>query len=125
MECHEIADRSAVSIKPKQPFADWLNKIFPDEKQFTLKELLYSVNSSVYLIPPADTPEEVEEYLAAIFDSIFSNELITWVTVDSLWPQNRTFELFKSWFSWDIAPIIFDLAEEHVHDEDCDCGSEH
>ena len=48
-------NRSAIVVKPKQPFLDWLHEADPTSFHLTLQELVRE--TAVYLIPECDGEE--------------------------------------------------------------------
>jgi hypothetical protein len=50
-------NRTAIVVKPKQPFLDWLHAANSTSSDLTLQELV--LEPAIYLIPECDTPEEV------------------------------------------------------------------
>jgi uncharacterized membrane-anchored protein len=66
-------NRSAIVVKPRQPFLDWLHS-----RKLTLRELVQE--PTVYLIPECDTDEEVADILAELCEEIFIEQLKGWFT---------------------------------------------
>ncbi len=52
---------------------------------------------------------EREELLDVFWPAIFETMLEGWVTDESLWPADRTRELFDEWFEVQITSVIEDL----------------
>jgi hypothetical protein len=101
--------RSALVLRPKQAFVDWLQSIEPmDDISNHLKE------GDVYLLPDYEEVEEMEEWLSENFDSIFSDQLNNWYTAEEIWPQERTFEMFKDWFEYTLHTMIWDTEEDEI-----------
>src|SRR5271167_3198801 len=57
-----MLNRSAIVVKPKQPFLDWLHTADPTSDRLTLADL--SRESTIYLIPEYDTEVDVHESCA-------------------------------------------------------------
>lgn len=57
-------NRSAIVVKPKQPFLDWLRTADPTSRNLTLQELVRE--PAIYLIPEWDTSTEVNEVLREV-----------------------------------------------------------
>ena len=53
-----MLNRSAVAVRPKQPFLDWVNSVEPDSS-VTLDEL----QKTLYLVPDYEDPADVEKVL--------------------------------------------------------------
>ena len=112
----ESINRSAVVIKPKQPFIDWLNSI-PDENiDFTLEQI--SEDNITFLIPEHDNPEDSKNYIRKRFDQIFEWELWGWITTEELWPKKRTWKMFQKWFDVEINSEVFDLVNGNIGKEE-------
>jgi len=82
-------NRSAIVVKPRQPFLDWLNVVDPTSRTLTLRELVQE--PTVYLIPECDTDEDVADILRELCEEIFIEQLAGWFTDTTTWPQDRSF----------------------------------
>ncbi|MBC6493026.1 hypothetical protein ACFSQD_00730 [Flavihumibacter stibioxidans] len=102
-------NRSAIVLAYKQPFADWLNS---QEKDFTFN--LADHESDIYLLPDFETPEEMEKRLNKNFDLLFTPKLFGWYMDESMWPQNRTFNMFQNWFHYTLHTMIFDTQKAPI-----------
>jgi hypothetical protein len=69
-------NRSAIVVKPKQRFLDWLHTADPTSRSLTLQELVRE--PAIYLIPECDTNAEVDEVLRELCDEIFIEQLEGW-----------------------------------------------
>ncbi len=109
---YDSIDRNAIIVKPKQPFFDWLNKIFQDEEPImTLDE------NNIYLIREMDSNEQILQWIKKNFDLIFLNELNNWYTDENVWPQKRNYKMFAEWFDIEIHSMIIDLEDFPVTKE--------
>lgn len=99
-------NRTAIVIKPLQPFFDWVNNLYPDYEMNDVCE------SSTYLV--SDEKNSVENYLKKKFDKLFKMELEEWHTNKKEWPQKRNYKMFKQWFSIEISITVFDLEKRPV-----------
>ena len=109
-------NRTAVVIRPKQPFVDWLNSVPDEEIEFTLERV--SDDNLTFLIPPYNNPDESLACVKKIYDQLFEFELFGWVETEEIWPQNRTWELFQEWFEIEINSEVFDLVDEEIEKEE-------
>jgi hypothetical protein len=82
-------NRSAIVVKPKQPFLDWLHAADPTSHDLTLQDL--TGEPTIYLIPGCDTDAEVDE--AVREEEIFVEQLAGWFNDRATWPQDRGFEV--------------------------------
>ena len=54
------------------------------------------------------------------FKKIFKNELSMITDTEEDWPENRTLELFLSWFTIEIGSTVFDLEKNGLSAEKID-----
>jgi hypothetical protein len=93
-------NRSAIIIKPLQPFIDWCSNLYPEDLD-DVKE------TRTYLI--SEDFEEIEFWLEKKFDKLFTFELESWHQNKKEWPQKRNLKMFKEWFQIDISTMIYDF----------------
>jgi hypothetical protein len=109
-------NRTAVIVKPKQPFVDWLNSILNDKSDYTLDKV--SAQNLVFLIPEYDYPQQSMDYIKKVYAHIFEFELFGWYTDEELWPEKRSWKMFQEWFSIEINSEVFDLVDGTIEKED-------
>jgi hypothetical protein len=99
-------NRSAIVLKPLQPFFDWINALYPEDKMTEVEESnTYLVNNEI---------EDVNTWLKKKYDKLFKMELDEWHSNKKEWPKNRNYKMFKQWFQVDISTMIYDLEKEPV-----------
>ncbi|QTE21543.1 hypothetical protein [Polaribacter cellanae] len=98
-------NRSAIIVKPKQPFIDWHNNLYPDSKMDEIDIDIYLVNDAI---------EDLEKFLKKKFDKIFTMVLEDWHTNKKEWPQRRNYKMFNQWFRVEVSETIYDLEKEPV-----------
>jgi hypothetical protein len=103
-------NRSALVVKPRQPFLEWLHAADPTSGRLTLADL--SREPTIYLIPECDTPGDVEDVLQELCDEIFCEQLAGWYTDTETWPEDRSFEVFRRWFDYQHHSMLVDLCDE-------------
>ncbi len=108
----DLIDRAALILKPKKPFLNWLISHDPKDKDVDLTE-----DQDVYLIPDFYTPEDFEDWLKNNFDLLFCDQMNHWYTDEKMWVQNRTFKMFKEWFSYKMHSMVWDTLEEPIEKE--------
>ncbi len=106
----QSVNRTAVVIKPKQPFVDWLNSI-PGESSDNTLETVSSENLT-FLIPDFFGPVESMDYIKEEYSQIFEYELFGWYTAEELWPVKRDLKIFQKWFSIEINSEVIDLVDD-------------
>tara|TARA_R110002049_G_scaffold307794_4_gene509525 strand:+ start:1927 stop:2697 length:771 start_codon:yes stop_codon:yes gene_type:complete len=99
-------NRYALVIKPKQPFLDWINNLYPEDKITEADE------ANIYLIDNAI--DDLEKWLRKKFDKFFTIELNDWHTNKKEWPQKRNYKMFNQWFQVDISTMVYDLEKQPI-----------
>lgn len=100
-------NRTAITIKPKQPFLDWYANL--DVDQIAESDLQ---DVDTYLI--SEDIEDVEKWLKNNFDKFFTVQLGAWHTNKKKWPKNRTYKLFNLWFRVEKSELVYDIEAEPV-----------
>jgi hypothetical protein len=104
-------NRSAIIIKPLQPFLDWVNNLYSDENNENNEENeVCEVN--IYLVNEEIT--DLEMYLQKKFDKFFMMELEARNTNKKKWPQKRNYKMFKQWFQIQTSYMIYDLEKNPI-----------
>ena len=106
----DTLNRSAIVVRPKQPFLDWLHAADPTSGEISLANLIQE--PTIYLIPECDTDEEVADVLRELCEEIFEEQLADWYTDTSTWPSDRSFEVFCQWFDYQHHSMLVDLCDE-------------
>jgi hypothetical protein len=101
----DSVNRSAIGVKPLQPFLEWLNAHDSEHPVDVIK------NHNVYLIRSKDSSDEILAWLKKNFSMIFENELNEWYTDPAIWPQKRTYELFTKWFQVAYYSMVTDIED--------------
>ncbi len=103
-----IINRSAIILTPLQPFFDWKERFLNNKNK--------SKDSSIYLVSEElDTVSEIEKWLKRRYDKFFCMELEDYTPNKKLWPQSRTYKLFKQWFNIEFSTMIFDHETEPIY----------
>ena len=99
---------SVAIIKPKRPFAKWVNWAnsvsgcdFEQPYKYFLQDC------SVLVIPKCLNYKEARVCVLAQWEQIFEAELRRWYVSESLWPRDRTQEMFWLWFSIEFHSMLF------------------
>lgn len=99
--------RTAVWVKPRQPYIDWANGLDEDGVKLGTE---YMPEGTIYLIDDlAGDGSDLEFLLEPYFDIIFEEELNAWHRRAEDWPQERDFALFQAWFEFEIHSLVLDL----------------
>ncbi|MGH8477881.1 MAG: hypothetical protein ACRERS_08775 [Methylococcales bacterium] len=111
-----MLNRSALIIRCKQPFVDWINAVNTNpEDAVTLSDA--NQENTVYLVEVED-PDDLEDWIELNYDDLFEEELYGWIDEPSLWPQDRTLELFQRWCAYELHSVVFDTGSTPIEDED-------
>lgn len=109
-----MLNRSAVVVRPKQPFVDWLRSVEElDLPSITLDEL----DKTLYLVPDYEDPADAEKVLKKVCDEIFCRELEGWYTDESVWPKDRSLKVFKQWFEVEHFDVVEDVGKGPIFDD--------
>lgn len=103
----DFIDRTAILVKPLQPFLDWYLNLYPDDMQEFEGVKMFRT----YLI---DDSKDPEAWLKAKFDKIFKEELDAVHYNKKQWPQKRSFKMFKEWFEYHIVLDVYDFEKKPV-----------
>lgn len=114
---HSI-NRNVVVIKAQQPFLEWINQQ-PDldlSSPVSLEEL--HQDCTALLVPDLFGPDEVLDYLTSFKLELFEMELESWHRDPETWPQNRTPQMFDTWFALEIHSMVWDTVNEAIVKEE-------
>ena len=103
-------NRSAVVVKPAQPFLDWLHRVDPTSRHLSLDDL--RGEPTIRLLPEWETGEEVLDNLAEVSNQIFEEQLDGWYRVPSVWPDDSDLEAFLRWFDCSFHSIVIDVCDK-------------
>jgi hypothetical protein len=108
-------NRFAVVLKPTEVFFEWARRSPDSDLAMTLEHLQQDL--PVYLIPDTDDVSDCEKYLQSNYLRIFRNELWSWCTDESFWPENPTYEDFMRWFEVRVHSVVMDLGISKIEKE--------
>jgi hypothetical protein len=108
-------NRTAIVVKPKQAFLDWLHQADPTSHDLTPEDL--REDCTVYLIPECDTPEELREQMEDACRRIFEDQLDGWYRVPATWPKRRGLDAFELCFEWSSHSVVIDLSRGPLFQE--------
>ena len=109
-------NRTLVMLVPRQPFLDWLNDADPTEEPLTAEDLRDDCN--VFLIPQFNDAVDSMKWIDKRWSMLFEHMLLEWVVDETMWPENRTLEMFREWFDIESHTMVWDLAGESLLVED-------
>jgi len=97
-------NRSALLVKPAQPFLEWLHRVDPTSAHLTLGDL--ALEPTIYLLPEWETNE------------IFEEQLDGWYRVPTVWPAARDLRAFLLWFDCSFHSMVVDVCDERLRHTD-------
>lgn len=106
---YENVKRTALVLRLKQPFIDWLHSIEPGGVLG-----IAPMEGDVYLLPDFEETGQMKKWLKKYFDEIFSDQLNNWYIDENLWPKNRTFKTFQEWFEYSLHTMVWDTEEQDI-----------
>lgn len=112
----ETVNRDVLIVFYKQPFIDWVNFVYDDDK-VECPTLMEHDQGNVYLIPEFNTQDEAMEYVREHYRDIFENELFGWCEDDESWPQDLTWEFFERCFHYSWQSVVVDTMETEIQKE--------
>jgi hypothetical protein len=69
----ETINRSAVVVRPAQPFLDWLHRVDPTSVHLNLDDL--QREPTIYLVAECDSQKQAIEYMGKSIRDIFEEQL--------------------------------------------------
>lgn len=111
-----VLNRTVMILVFKQPFLDWLNAADQNPLSLTL-EMLH-IENDTFLIPQFDDPHDAVKWAEDRWHFLFDSILFDWATDESMWPENRSLEMFLEWFDIHVHSVVWDLASEPLLVED-------
>jgi hypothetical protein len=111
-----MINRSALIIKPAQPFLDWLHQVDPTSTRLTLEDL--QREPTIYLMPDCDSQDQAIEYLGESVRDIFEEYLDGWCRLPAVWPKKRDLTTFQRWFEFSFHSMIVDLCDDVLEHEE-------
>ena len=94
--------------QPTKDFLEWAKENPDSNPTLTLSELDWE--NTIYLIPEMETG--FEAWLKRNYTAMFEQELDSWCTDESLWPEDRSFKTFKKFFKVSFHSMVFDMCNE-------------
>jgi hypothetical protein len=109
-------DRVGLIVSRKQPYLDWALAILNDSLLLNyLKQ-----HSTIYLVYDIDNHDTLEDLVEMYHLEIFEEELDSWCTDETKWPEDRTVSKFLEWFTVSLSHRVLDAEDEAIayYDED-------
>lgn len=107
-----MLNRSAVVVRPAQPFVEWFAGLGLEGAPPRLDD-----EPTVYLVPPFDDEAQGLAMLMEAHGVLFDRELYTWCDDEARWPANRDYAMFRRWFQVVLLSHLEDVCEGPVEEE--------
>tara|TARA_R110001599_G_scaffold353231_1_gene590930 strand:- start:839 stop:1171 length:333 start_codon:yes stop_codon:yes gene_type:complete len=108
-----MLNRCALILRPARPFIEWARNL--DDSGIVPSA---EGEQTVYLLPEYDDDADALELLSKMFDVLFEMQLDGWHTDESAWPRNRTFAMFREWFSIEFHSVVEDMCDYPIVDDE-------
>src|SRR3954451_4236334 len=112
----DTINRSAIVVRPAQPFLDWLHRVDPTSAQLKLEDL--QREPTIYLVAECDSLDQAMECLGESIRDIFEEQLDGWYRAPEVWPARRDLTTFQSWFEVTFHSMIVDLSDDVLEHEE-------
>ncbi|UYM18213.1 hypothetical protein [Endozoicomonas euniceicola] len=104
----KFINRCVVSLKPAQPFIDWVKSLGADLPED------WSLEGGAYLLDEQDTEEALNIIIDQNACDMMENELSAWEEDPARWPRERNATQLRSWFQLHVAVAGFDLGKDDL-----------
>jgi hypothetical protein len=111
-------NRNLIFIIPTEACLAWARKIYPETPAVIRNQPAHEFGKA-FLILEYDSYDEVMRWMEKGWEKWFDTMLADWVKNESLWPKNRSWEMFNEYFEvvWqprveDTMPIPIKKKEE-------------
>ena len=108
-------NRTAIIVKPKQPYIDWVNSVGGYAPPLDYDDLC--AEYTIYLIEDVDSISDKIAILKPHFKTIFEEELKGWHRFEDDWPTDRDIATFFDWFDVDVHSMVLDLCHRRIRTE--------
>ncbi len=115
-----MINRAAILLRYKEPAVQWINDADPYDDGHEISLESANEERTIYLITDddGDGPEAASNWVRSNYEVLFESELEGWYTLESLWPQKRTFALFNKWFEVECHSVIEDTVGTPIIDDE-------
>lgn len=111
-----MLNRSALILRYRQPFVDWINAVDPSADSHILSLDEVNEEHTVYLVE-AEDEEQLAAWLGSNHEVLFERELIGWYTDPALWPQDRSLDTLKKWCRLELHTVVVDTEGSPLEDD--------
>jgi hypothetical protein len=113
-----MLNRSLVILRWEKPFLDWVAGL-PGHHAAPADPADVPVG---YLVPPFEQYDDGRDVLPLVWPILFERELDAWYTGEELWPPNRTYAMFRRWFRIETYPLVDNVCEGAIAEDEPGVG---
>lgn len=106
-------DRNVIVVRPKRPFAEWINRITGESKPLAVRR----ATGTAYFVPEMPDTQALNELVKRYHAFIFADQLSYWTHDEAKIPAARSFNLFKEWFEVEYCLTAVDMVDEPIRRE--------
>jgi hypothetical protein len=114
-----MLNRSALILRCRQPFVDWINSADPSPTAHPVTLDDANKEQTVYLVDIEDA-DELDSWLLEHHEELFEQELNGWYSDPALWPEDRSLSALRGWCSIELHTVVVDLGESSLIDDELD-----
>ena len=114
---HDSINRVAVIVWPAEPFIEWASTT-DDGAPGAAKGLREEAEPTIYLADVDERDADGSMAIARNWSVIFEAELNGWYRDESVWPADRTEEMFRQWFRVSWGSMLVDLSDDELDHND-------
>lgn len=115
-----MVNRAAIMLRYKETAVCWINKADPYVETPAIDIDKANQERTVYLVSDEDGDgiDAATQWVKENYETLFESELDGWYTDPGLWPEKRTFKLFKEWFDVECHSVLVDTAGGGIYDDE-------
>lgn len=112
-----VLNRSAVLLRPKQPFLDWMKQGDDEDLAAGVYEDACK-DPEINLVPEFEDAASRDRVLARCWPQLFERMLAAWSVDESTWPSNRSLQMFRQWFEIQGFALVADVGTGAIQDDE-------
>jgi hypothetical protein len=115
-----VVNRGALILRYKEPAVRWINEADPNPSGSPITLERANEERTVYLISDraGEDNRTFERWLRRHHGRLFEMEPNDWYTDPTLWPSERSYELFGQWFEPELYTVLTDLGQGAIYDDE-------
>jgi hypothetical protein len=115
-----MVNRAAIMLRYKEPAVCWINAADPYVETPAIDIDKANQERTVYLVSDEDGDgiDAANQWVKENYETLFESELDGWYTDPELWPEKRTFKLFKEWFDVECHSVLVDTVGGGIYDDE-------